>query len=111
LSPTGSVSTGGRGATVSGGGPTTTSSTSLPRTAAPAASSTKMPAPEGTGGSGGGEVRSSPKIVDASPAAAKQPSAGSPLPFLLGALVVSALLGGATAVALRRRREMQAQEE
>jgi hypothetical protein len=51
------------------------------------------------------------KIVNASPTAAKQPSAGSPLPFVLGAVLVVGLLGGGSVVAVRRRRAAQAQEE
>jgi hypothetical protein len=109
--PVSSPSTGNRPAASPNGSTTTTTATS---TIAPSTStSTPQSKETGSGASRNahGSGRSSPKIVNASATTAKQPSAGSPLPFIIGAVVVVALFGGATAVALRRRRAAQAQEE
>jgi hypothetical protein len=92
---------------------TTTTTTSNSGTSTSTPGDKTKPVSGGSGKSGGA-TGSSPKIVkivNASATMAKQPSAGSPLPFVLGAVVVVALFGGATAVALRRRRAAQAQKE
>jgi hypothetical protein len=59
-------------------------------------------APADTGTSPG--VASAPRIVDAAPASASKPGAGSPFPTILGAAVVATLAIAAAVVAWRRRR-------
>jgi hypothetical protein len=111
--PAGPAGSGNRPDTSPNGGSTTTTSTIAPSatTSTTASPGSKAKTVSGASGRSRGGGRSSPKIVNASATVAKQPSAGSPLPFVLGAVVVVALLGGATVVALRRRRAAQAQEE
>jgi hypothetical protein len=59
----------------------------------------------GTGTGTGGHPSSGPRILNVTPSSAvAKPSAGSPLPFVLGAVVVAALAGSAGLVARRRRR-------
>jgi hypothetical protein len=62
----------------------------------------------GAAGAGGSQrgtgARASPRIVDASPAAARASPAGSPVAFLAGALVVLLLAVGGGVVVWRRRR-------
>jgi hypothetical protein len=71
--------------------------TSKPGSAAKANQSTS----DGTGT----QSSSGPKILNVTPSSAvAKPSAGSPLPFVLGAVVVAGLAGGAGLVARRRRR-------
>jgi hypothetical protein len=52
----------------------------------------------------GGHEQTVPKIVDAAPAVASQPAMTSPLPFVIGSLVIL-LVGGTAALVTWRRRE------
>jgi hypothetical protein len=71
-------------------------STTTPRTSARGLSS---------GGTASGRAKSSLKIVDVGPASALTSSpSGSPLPLVIGGLVIAALACGAIVVARRRRR-------
>jgi hypothetical protein len=72
-------------------------------TTVPAAASTPTTV-RGAGHGPGSDGRSGPKIVDAVPVAAPGSSAGSPVPFVIGAIVVVALAGGGGVIAWRRRR-------
>jgi hypothetical protein len=109
--PVSAASSGTRSTTSPKSGSTTTTTSSTIATSTSTSKPQSKQVPSGASGNSGGPGRSSPKIVNASATTAKQPSAGSPLPFVVGAVVVVAFLGGATAVALRRRRAAQAQEE
>ncbi len=51
-----------------------------------------------------GRKKSTPRIVDAAPAVAARPPAGSPLPFVIGSMAILVLGGTAGFVAWRRRR-------
>jgi hypothetical protein len=82
--------------------PASGAGTSPTSTTAPSASTT---VPGSVGADPAQHVGSAgPKIVDASPAAAKEPPAGSPLPFIIGAAVVVLLAGAGGIIAWRRRR-------
>jgi MYXO-CTERM domain-containing protein len=76
--------------------PRSTSPTSPP----PSTTTTPVPSDQRPGGG----RNPTPKIVDASPAPTPQPTAGSPVPFIVGTVVVAALAGAAGLVAWRRRR-------
>lgn len=99
---------GGKATAGAGGkGSTTTSSTTTPGSSA-------TTAPSSTGGAAdkktaeakaGGRSGSSPKIVDVVPASsALRASPGSPLPLVIGVVVVVALAGSGGFIAWRRRR-------
>lgn len=102
-------SSGSSGASGSPQSTTTTHPTSVPSTT-PTSSGTGEPGPGGgpgtanRSGEDGDSPKSVPKIVDISPSAVQEPAAGSPLPFLLGALAVVAAAGTASAVVWWRRR-------
>ena len=80
-----------------GTGQHSVTSTTDPETSTSTTSGRSEPAPAGG-------RRSAPRIVDAVPEAINRQTAGSPVPLLVGAGVVAALMGGAGIVAWRRRR-------
>jgi hypothetical protein len=120
---------GGSGSSATGLATSPAAGSSGPGSKAPAAATVTAPpgsvpttAPSGSttpgaaGGASSGEPssgraatdgRSVHKIVDASPAAAKGPPPGSPLPFVIGAIAVVVLAGAGGAIAWRRRRAGQ----
>ena len=96
---TGSAGTSHPGTTVPSGAGADPTSTSTSTPAGPPTASTNDGRTDPASRTGAG-----PKIVDASPTLAKQPSAGSPLPFVIGGVVVLALAAAGGIIALRRRR-------
>ena len=82
-------------------------STTSPNGTTPKAGSVakESPSPSTGTGTGTGGSSSEPRILNVTPSSAvAKPSAGSPLPFVLGAVVVAGLAAGAGLVARRRRR-------
>jgi hypothetical protein len=89
-------------------GSTTTSTTTTKGTVRPGGTAGSGGSPSPSTGAGSGsraQSSSEPRILNVTPSSAvAHPSAGSPLPFVLGAVVVAGLAGGAGLVARRRRR-------
>jgi hypothetical protein len=84
--------------------PSSTPSTSTPPSRAPTTTTTTSPPAAPIAGKSGGSRSPEPRIVEASPVADKGPPAGSPLPFIVGGLVVVMMLGVAGFLSWRRRR-------
>jgi hypothetical protein len=83
--------------------PSSTSSTSAPPSTATTITTTTAPSGGTISGRSGGHRAPEPKIVDAAPVVEKSPGAGSPVPFVVGGIVVVMMLGVAGFLTWRRR--------
>jgi hypothetical protein len=83
--------------------PSSTPSTSTSPSTATTTTTTNAPSGVATSGKSGGGRAPEPKIVDAVPVADRGPGAGSPVPFVVGGIVVVMMLGVAGFLTWRRR--------
>jgi hypothetical protein len=83
--------------------PSSTPSTSTPPSTATTTTTTTTPPGGVTSGRSGGDRAPETKIVDVAPVADKGPGAGSPVPFVVGGIVVVMMLGVAGFLTWRRR--------